>query len=56
MEGGGARPSLETLEKLAAAVGGQLVGGVGENLSNNRSIAKVACMTTGSCSSWRVAT
>jgi transcriptional regulator with XRE-family HTH domain len=39
MEGGGARPTLETLEKLAAAVGGELVVGVGENLSENRSIA-----------------
>ena len=41
MEGGGARPTLETLEKLAAAVGGELVVGVGENLSDNRSIAKL---------------
>jgi transcriptional regulator with XRE-family HTH domain len=41
MEGGGARPMLETLEKLAAAVGGELVVGVGENLSDNRSIAKL---------------
>jgi transcriptional regulator with XRE-family HTH domain len=36
MEGGGARPTLETLEKLAAAVGGELVVGVGENLSDVR--------------------
>lgn len=41
MEGGGARPTLETLEKLAAAVGGELVVGVGEHLSDNRSIAKL---------------
>ncbi len=41
MEGGGARPTLETLEKLAGAVGGELVVGVGENLSDNRSIAKL---------------
>jgi transcriptional regulator with XRE-family HTH domain len=41
MEGGGARPTLETLEKLAAAVGGELVVGVGENLSGDRSIAKL---------------
>lgn len=41
MEGGGVRPTLETLEKLAAAVGGELVVGVGENLSDNRSIAKL---------------
>ena len=41
MEGGGVRPTLETLEKLAAAVGGELVVGVGENLPDNRSIAKL---------------
>ena len=41
MEGGGARPSLETLEKLATAVGAELVVGVGEHLSENRSIAKM---------------
>ncbi|MGH9184425.1 MAG: helix-turn-helix domain-containing protein [Acidimicrobiales bacterium] len=41
MEGGGTRPTLETLEKLAAAVGAELVVGVGENLSENRSIAKL---------------
>ncbi|MCW2572089.1 MAG: family transcriptional regulator [Frankiales bacterium] len=41
MEGGGARPTLETLEKLAGAVGADLVVGVGENLSANRSIAKL---------------
>ncbi len=41
MESGGTRPTLETLEKLAAAVGGELVVGVGENLSDNRSIAKL---------------
>lgn len=41
MEGGGVRPSLETLEKLAEAVGQELVVGVGEHLSENRSIAKL---------------
>ena len=41
MEGGGVRPSLETLEKLAGAVGQELVVGVGEHLSENRSIAKL---------------
>ncbi len=41
MEGGGTRPTLATLEKLAVAVGGELVVGVGENLSENRSIAKL---------------
>lgn len=41
MEGGGTRPSLDTLEKLALAVGADLVVGVGENLSVNRSIAKL---------------
>jgi transcriptional regulator with XRE-family HTH domain len=41
MEGGGTRPSLETLEKLALAVGQELVVGVGEQLSQNRSIAKL---------------
>jgi transcriptional regulator with XRE-family HTH domain len=41
MEGGGARPTLETLEKLAVAVGSELVVGVDENLSGNRSIAKL---------------
>lgn len=41
MEGGGSRPTLETLEKLAAAVGADLVVGVGENLSEHRTIAKL---------------
>jgi transcriptional regulator with XRE-family HTH domain len=41
MEGGGTRPTLETLEKLAIAVGADLVVGVGENLSDNRTIAKL---------------
>ncbi len=41
MEGGGTRPTLETLERLAAAVESELVVGVGENLSGNRSIAKL---------------
>lgn len=41
VEGGGTRPTLETLEKLAGAVGQELVVGVGEHLSENRSIAKL---------------
>lgn len=41
MEGGGVRPTLETLEKLAGAIGQELVVGVGEQLSENRSIAKL---------------
>ena len=41
MEGGGARPSLDTLERLAVAVGKDLVVGVGFSLSENRSIAKL---------------
>lgn len=41
MEGGGVRPTLETLEKLATAVGQELVVGVGAHLSENRSIAKL---------------
>jgi transcriptional regulator with XRE-family HTH domain len=40
-EGGGTRPTLETLEKVASAVGAELVVGVGEHLSQNRSIAKL---------------
>lgn len=41
MEGGGTRPSLETLERLDTAVGKELVVGVGvgTGLSANRSIA-----------------
>jgi transcriptional regulator with XRE-family HTH domain len=41
MEGGGTRPTLETLGKLATAVGADLVVGVGENLSEHRTIAKL---------------
>ena len=41
MEGGGTRPRLETLEKLAGAIDQELVVGVGEHLSENRSIAKL---------------
>ena len=41
MEGGGTRPTLETLEKLANAVGADLVVGVGENLAEHRAIAKL---------------
>jgi transcriptional regulator with XRE-family HTH domain len=33
MEGGGARPSLDSLERLAAAVGQELVVGVGASLA-----------------------
>ena len=39
---GGVRPTLETLERLATAVGSELVVGVGENLSGNPGIAKLA--------------
>ena len=41
MEGGGTRPTLETMERLAVAVGADLVVGVGEKLSEHRSIAKL---------------
>jgi len=41
MEGGGTQPTLQTLEKLASAVGAELLVGVGENLSANGSIAKL---------------
>lgn len=41
IEGGGARPTLETLERLATAVGKDLVVGVGQDLNGNRSIAKL---------------
>lgn len=41
MEGGGTRPSLDTLERLATAVGQELIVGVGTRLSQNRSIAKL---------------
>ena len=40
-EGGGARPTLETLQKLAASVGADLVVGVGENLAEDRTIARL---------------
>ncbi|MFH1329645.1 MAG: helix-turn-helix transcriptional regulator [Actinomycetota bacterium] len=40
-EGGGSRPTLETLEKLAAAIGGELVVGIGEGLSQDRAIARL---------------
>ena len=36
MEGGGARPTLDTLGRLAAAVGQDLVVAVGEELRENR--------------------
>lgn len=41
MEGGGTRPTLETLERLATAVGSDLVVGVGAGLGENKSIAKL---------------
>jgi len=41
LEGGGARPNLDTVERLAAAVGGELVVGVGERLSESPTIAKL---------------
>lgn len=41
MEGGGTRPTLETLERLARAVGLELVVGAGENLSTDRTIARL---------------
>ena len=41
MEGGGTRPTLETLEKLAGAVGSDLFVGVGANLAENRAIVKL---------------
>lgn len=41
IEGGGTRPTLETLEKLASALGADLVVGVGAKLSEHRSIAKL---------------
>jgi transcriptional regulator with XRE-family HTH domain len=41
IEGGGTRPTLDTLEKLAAAVGSDLVVGVGERLSEDPTIAKL---------------
>jgi len=41
MEAGGTRPTLETLERLATAIGQELVVGVGTQLSQNRSIAKL---------------
>ena len=41
IEGGGTRPTLETLEKLARAVDQELVVGVGQHLSVNRTIAKL---------------
>ena len=40
-EGGGTRPTLDTLEKLAVAVGQELVVGLGKGLSSDRSIAKL---------------
>jgi DNA-binding XRE family transcriptional regulator len=41
MEGGGSRPTLDTLEKLARAVGQDLVVGVGVGLGNDRTIVKL---------------
>lgn len=41
MENGGVRPTLDTLEKLAKAVGKDLVVGIAEGLQENRSISKM---------------
>ena len=41
MENGGVRPTLDTLEKLAKAVGKDLVVGFGEGLQENRTINKM---------------
>lgn len=41
MEGGGVRPTLDTLERLAQAVGKDLVVGIGEDLYENRTINKM---------------
>lgn len=41
MEGGGTRPTLDTLERLAIAVGQEVVVGLGPGLSTNHSIAKL---------------
>ncbi len=41
MENGGVRPTLDTLEKLAKAVGKDLVVGIGEGLQENRTINKM---------------
>ena len=41
MEAGGTRPTIDTLERLAQAIGQQLIVGVGTNLTTNRSIAKL---------------
>ena len=41
MEGGGVRPTLDTLGRLATAVGQDLVVAVGNQLSENRWIAEL---------------
>jgi transcriptional regulator with XRE-family HTH domain len=41
MEGGGTRPTLDSLEKLASAVEADLVVGIGENLAVDRSIVEL---------------
>jgi len=41
LEGGGTRPTLDTLQKLAAAVGADLVVGVGARLAEDRTIARL---------------
>ncbi|MEZ5231010.1 MAG: helix-turn-helix transcriptional regulator [Acidimicrobiales bacterium] len=41
IEGGGTRPTLETLEKLAMSVGQDLVVSIGRDLTENPSIAKL---------------
>ena len=42
MEGGGTQPTLETLGRLAAAIGQDLVIAVGKELGKNRWIAELA--------------
>jgi transcriptional regulator with XRE-family HTH domain len=41
MEGGGTHPTLETLRKLAAAVGADLVVGVGAHLAEDRTVVRL---------------
>ena len=45
MEGGGTCPTLETLEKLAVAVGGELVVGVGGRISLRIAASLNLCVT-----------
>jgi transcriptional regulator with XRE-family HTH domain len=41
IEGGGTRPTLETLRRLAAAVGADLVVGVGANLAADQTVTRL---------------